>query len=129
MDKLFVSYRGDERSRVREVEEGLYNNGLQFELVDDIDLGDLRGNEELDDRILELMRECIGMVLLIGDTNHSPKKYYWKEMEYAKSNRWNIFGIRLSNRTGGLGPIKRYKKFHYLDKGYRDIVNFIHKTM
>ncbi len=42
MVNLFVSYRGLDRSRVREIEKDLRKNGLCHNFVDDLDEGDLR---------------------------------------------------------------------------------------
>ncbi len=52
------------------------------------------------------------MILLIGDTTHTPRQALKREIMYAKSQPWYVFGIYLSHRTGGApSEVGSYKYF------------------
>ena len=129
MAKLFISYRGQERSRVREIEEELETAGLCHELIDDIDDGDFRNlgfNHVWEKLIKPKLSESDGLILLIGDSTHSPKITMDREIKFAKSQPWYIFGITLSNRSGGPpADLERYSYFISLEHDADLIVNEI----
>lgn len=119
MVNLYVSYRSQDRSQVREIEQELYSEGLNHVLVDDIDDGDLRskGFKYYWNNLLKTKLEtCSALILLIGDTTHTPREALSREIKYAKSQPWYIFGVYLSQRTGEAPEeVRSYKHFIPLD--------------
>lgn len=129
---LFVSYRGIDRSRLVEVKNELKSAGLSHQLIDDIDLGDLR-KETFEERWLKIrgkLRLCEGLILLIGDDTHSPRITLSRELSFAISKSWPIFGILLSKRTGGPpSRVSEYKYYIPLEYNFQTIVSAITKSL
>ena len=115
MANLFVSYRGNDRSRVKEIIESLKTNGLCHNMIEDVDLHDLRGKNPkklFSTDIEPRMAECQGSVILIGDDTHSSKITLTREIDFAKTNGWYIFGLHLSGTDGNLQDMTRhYSKY------------------
>lgn len=123
MSKIFVAYRGFDRSRVGEIETYLKRDGLCHNFEDDIDEGDRRDegfDNVFENRLKQKLRRCSALLLLIGDTTHNPSEYLDRELKYAKSQPWDVFGLHLTNTTGGPPPeLPDYK--HYIEiSGYDD---------
>ncbi|MFX0170313.1 MAG: hypothetical protein ACFE9L_00175 [Candidatus Hodarchaeota archaeon] len=127
---LFVSYCGIDRSRVVEAKTELRRAGSSHPLIDDVDLGDLRQEtfEERWPKIRAKLKACGGAILLEGDDTHSPRITLNKELSFAISKGWPIFGISLSRRTGDPPPrVKDYKYYIPLDYDFPNIVSEITK--
>jgi hypothetical protein len=131
MKNLFISYRGNERSRVKEIIDQLKRSGLCHELISDLSLGDIRnqGEQVYTNNIKPLMNNCSGMILLVGDTTHQPKAHLKHEFEFAKSRNWYIFGVQLSHTTGSPGEVGNYNKYVRLNHDAANIVRTIHSKI
>lgn len=132
MGNIFISYRGNERSRVKQVASELKENGLKHNLIHDVDLGDLRpdGYKIVWSTVKREMDRCLAMILLIGDTSHSPKATSLQEIAEAKGKKWYIFGIKLSNRSGSAPTdAKNYEKYVELEHNPAMIVSKINETI
>lgn len=131
MSTIFVSYRGFDSSRVREIERYLKDAGLCHEFEDDVDDGDEseKGFQHVYTTILRpKLRVCGALLLLIGNDTHSPREFLDREIKYAISNKWNVFGLHLTNRTGGPPPeLPNYP--YYIDipnnKEFSEVVSII----
>ena len=114
MSCIFISYRGKDRSFVIEIEKQLRTYGLPYQLKHDVDEGDLRnlGYDLVWQKVKEKLVGCKAMILLVGDTTHSPRRTLARELDYAISKNWYIFGIRLPNRYGSApSKVKNYPKY------------------
>ncbi len=126
-----------DRSLVRQIERELKENGFYFDFVDDIDEGDLRNKpDELQKTLRDrLLRQCSGLLLLIGKNTHSPSNWLKYELKYAESNQWPVAGLNLPNRTGSAPKeITNYKHYHeckyeYKNSNLRQIISFLNKTL
>ena len=102
-------------------------------MIDDLDIGNLThlGANEIWKDVENLIKKCNALILLIGDTTHSPKATLNHELDFAISKSWYIFGIQLTNRTGSPSEkVQNYTNYISIDNYVpSEIVKKIHTVL
>ncbi len=129
MARVYVCYESSDVS-YRDAFAGiLKNQNTQIRDIPVIDKKNMRpkGKEEIKEYILEQMRDCAAIALLIGNNTHNAPVVQW-ELDVANAQGKKIIPIRIPNTTGGAPPLVKKLNKQIVEWDSNKIKNAINKA-
>jgi hypothetical protein len=125
---IFVSYRFSDRNIAHNVktffqpQEGSCDGMPKYV---ELNLSSL-GPQVIDDEILRVMSQCMGVLLVVGDDSHN-STWIDREVQLADSLSLGMVAVRLPKTTGGLPNRVRGRNIPFVDWSERTLCDALNR--
>ena len=132
MNTIFLSYNENYKQKVNEITSFIKEQGGCYDFVFDSDVDATKsGNIAIwSDNIQSKLADIDGMILLLGNDTHSPRKSLEEELGYIVKFNLPVFGVKLPEIEGKPpDKIKDYMRYFELPYDLNQILKQIQKEL